>query len=272
VDIAVVIPTYNRYTFLQRALRSVFAQTLLAQEVIVVDDGSTDATQNILEEFPSIKYIYQTNQGVSAARNRGIIESSCEWITFLDSDDCWMPSKLQKHKEYHRFHSEIFMSCTQEQWIRNSTEISVAKRYRKTEQDLYEKSLLHCVIAPSSVCIHHSVFDKVGMFDPSFEVCEDYDLWLRIANYFSIGVIEEKLITKYGGHEDQLSFKHWGMDRFRVRALEKLLEEQSIQYKREDIVKMLLYKYKLLWKGAKKYNKTLSIKKYEDKIAFYENL
>jgi glycosyltransferase involved in cell wall biosynthesis len=266
VDISVVIPTYNRYTLLKRALESVYIQSSLPKEVIVVDDGSDDATHKIQNEFPQIQYIYQENRGVSAARNTGLKNASCEWIAFLDSDDLWHQEKLAKHQAYHTLHPKLLMSYTDESWIRNDQEIKVPKKYQKVEEGIFENSLSHCIIAPSSVCIHQSVFEKVGLFDEDLEVCEDYDLWLRIASEYQIGLIKEKLIQKYAGHPEQLSFKHWGMDRFRVQALEKLLHLHPKHPYREKIISTLVEKYTLLLYGAKKYNKTQSIKIYEEKI------
>lgn len=269
MELSVVIPTYNRYEFLKRALRSIYDQSLLPKEVIVVDDGSEDATRNIQNDFPQIKYIFQTNQGVSSARNRGIASSNFEWIAFLDSDDLWESEKLAKHKAFHTLHPKSLMSYTDELWIRDAKVIKVPKKYQKPAEGLFEKSLSHCIIAPSSACIHRSVFEQVGLFDESLEVCEDYDLWLRIASEYEIGLINEKLIHKYAGHPQQLSFKHWGMDRFRVQALEKLLELHPKHLYKEKILRTLKEKYTLLLYGAKKYNKTKSIRIYEEKLKEY---
>lgn len=266
MEISVVIPTYNRYALLQRALESIYIQSSLPKEVIVVDDGSDDATPNIQNEFPQIHYIYQENAGVSAARNKGIASSNCEWIAFLDSDDLWEREKLAKHKAFHALHPKTLMSYTDELWIRDGKMVKVPKKYQKPEEGLFERSLSHCIIAPSSVCIHRSVFEQVGLFDEGLEVCEDYDLWLRIASEYEIGLINEKLIHKYAGHSEQLSFKYWGMDRFRIRSLEKLLSLHPKHPHKEKIIQTLKEKYTLLLLGAIKYNKTQSIKIYEQKI------
>ena len=269
MEIAVVIPTYNRFAFLAQALRSVYAQSYLPKEVIVVDDGSEDNTAEITKEFPQIKYIFQKNRGVSAARNLGVQSASCEWIAFLDSDDRWESQKLAMHRSYHEKYPEIKMSYTDERWIRNDQEIHVPKKYQKVQEDLFEKSLKHCIIAPSSSLLHRSLFEDVGFFDEDLEVCEDYDLWLRIASKYEIGLIGEKLIQKYAGHPEQLSLKHWGMDRFRVLALEKLLMLHPEHTKKEEIVFVLQKKYQLLLQGAIKYNKTQSKKIYEEKLQKY---
>jgi len=266
MNISVVIPTYNRYDFLKSALASVYAQTYLPKEVIVIDDGSTDNTSQIQKDFPQIQYFHQENAGVSSARNLGIKKSSCEWIAFLDSDDTWHENKLQEQVFFHQENPNILMSYTDEKWIRDAQEVKVPKKFKKHGGHIFHECLSHCIIAPSASLLHRSLFGEVGFFDESLEVCEDYDLWLRIAQKYEIGLIDKKLITKYAGHEDQLSFKHWGMDRFRVKALEKIIDTD----KKETVRKVLLQKYKLLLKGAIKYDKMSNIKEYEGKIELYE--
>ncbi|MDA3909543.1 MAG: glycosyltransferase family A protein [Sulfurimonas sp.] len=223
MEISVVIPTYNRYEVLKRALASVYAQTHKPKEVIIIDDGSTDETSQILKLFPEAKYYYQKNSGVSSARNLGIKKASYEWIAFLDSDDEWHPQKLQEHLELHLDSPELQISYTDEKWMRDAKEVNMPKKYRKFGGDIFKECLSHCIIAPSATIIHKDLFERVGLFDENLEVCEDYDLWLRIAIENKIELIDKKLITKYGGDKDQLSMKFWGMDRFRVKALEKLL-------------------------------------------------
>ena len=263
IDITVVIPTYNRYEFLKRSLTSVYAQTYLPSEVIVVDDGSTDDTSQIIEDFPNIKYIYQKNSGVSSARNCGIKKSSNEWIAFLDSDDEWHENKLQNQVEYHKNNPEIKMSYTDELWIRDAKEVKIPKKFKKYGGNIFEKCLSHCIIAPSATLLHKNLIDETGLFDESLEVCEDYDLWLRVASRNEIGLVDEKLIIKYAGHDDQLSFKHWGMDRFRVISLENIFKNNI----KESLVKdELIRKYTLLLKGAIKYAKIQDIKIYEKRL------
>jgi glycosyltransferase involved in cell wall biosynthesis len=243
-------------------LRSVYAQTILPDEVIVVDDGSSDATKDILHDFPEIIYIYQKNQGVSSARNRGIEKASYEWIAFLDSDDVWHKEKLEKQKKFHLQNLTCKVSYTDEIWIRNAQEVKIPKKFHKIGKNTFLENSEYCNIAPSSVMIHKSIFDEIGLFDVSFEVCEDYDLWLRIASKHHIELLNEKLLYKYAGEDEQLSFRHWGMDRWRVKALEKYSGDTYIQ----EVRNILLKKYTLLLKGALKYDKIAFINKYEQKI------
>ena len=266
-DISVIIPTYNRYEFLQRALKSVYSQTHMPTEVIIIDDGSNDETSKIQKLFPHAKYIYQKNGGVSSARNLGIKNATSSWITFLDSDDIWDKDKLQKQVDFHKNNPNIFMSYTGERWIRDNQEMKIPKKFKKYGGDVFERCLSHCIIAPSSAMINKKLLEKIGLFDEGLEVCEDYDLWLRIACENEIGLVDEKLIIKYAGHEDQLSFKHWGMDRFRVKSLEKLLIKNSnIMKLKSYIQNELTQKYNLLLKGAIKHDKIHEMKIYEKRL------
>ncbi len=269
MDISVVIPTYNRYEVLKRAIKSVLSQSYQAKEIIIIDDGSNDETSKIIELFPKIKYFYQNNAGVSSARNLGIKKANYEWIAFLDSDDEWHEDKLQEHLKLHLQQPNLQISYTDERWIRDAKEVKVPKKYAKVAGNIFEDCLSHCIIAPSATLTHRSLLDKVGLFDESLEVCEDYDLWLRVVIDNEIGLIDKKLITKYGGDKDQLSMKFWGMDRFRVRALEKLLKLHS--HESRTIKDMLIQKYTLLLKGAKKHDKIHDIYIYEKKLEELKN-
>ena len=222
MEITVVIPTYNRYTLLKRAITSLYSQTCQPKEIIVVDDGSTDDTSQIQNDFPDIIYIYQKNRGVSAARNVGIQKASCEWIAFLDSDDEFHPKKLQKQVEFHKKNPDILMSYTAERWIRDAKEVKIPKKYRKIGKDIFSENVECCNIAPSSVMLHKKVFQSIGMFDETLWACEDYELWLRILMHFKAGLINEKLIIKHAGHVNQLGFSK-GLETLRIKALEKLI-------------------------------------------------
>lgn len=200
---------------------------------------------------------------MSSARNLGINNSSNEWMAFLDSDDEWHIEKLAKQALFHNKNRSILMSYTDELWIRDAKEVKIPKKFKKYGGEIFEQCLSHCIIAPSSALIHESILEH---FDESLEVCEDYDLWLRIASRHKIGLVDEKLITKYAGHENQLSFKFWGMDRFRIIALEKLLDSYAIASANSLIINELIKKYALLLKGAIKYDKIQEIKSYKKRL------
>ena len=230
---------------------------------MVVDDGSSDATSEVAKMYDEVTLLRQKNMGVSVARNNGAMMASGEYIAFLDSDDTFSEDKLKKQVAFHKNNPNLHVSYTDERWIKAGKEIKLPAKYAKSEADLYNRSLSHCIIAPSSVMIKKSLFDTMGGFDESLEVCEDYELWLRILKEHNFGLIDEKLITKYDGEANQLSHKHWGMDRFRVKALEKL----HVNYHYDDaIVSMLIEKYTLLHKGAIKHERYEEAMYYSEKI------
>jgi len=263
MDITVIIPAYNRVATLSRAIDSVLAQRYGASEVIVVDDGSSDATSEVAKMYPEVTLLRQKNMGVSAARNNGVMMASSEWIAFLDSDDIWHPHKLEKQVAFHRQHPHLNISYTDEQWVRNGTPVNLPQKFTKSHENLYERSLEQCIIAPSSVIMRKDLFDAAGGFDESLEVCEDYDLWLRLLCEHEFGLINEKLITKYGGHDDQLSTKFWGMDRFRVRSLENL----HVNYPHDArIQQTLLSKYERLLHGARKHGRLEAAYHYQNRL------
>ncbi len=233
---SLIIPTYNRADFLKEALESVFNQKHLPDEIIVVDDGSTDHTPEIIKLFPEIIAIQQKNQGVSSARNTGLKIATGEWICFLDSDDLWKPEKLYIQLQVARKYPEIFIFHTEEVWMRNEKQVNQGKRHQKSGGWIFERCLKLCLISPSSVMIRKSVFETVGHFDETLPACEDYDLWLRSTLHYPVHFIPEPLIIKRGGHSDQLSKKFFGMDKFRVQALEKILLDSKLTHYQKTVV------------------------------------
>lgn len=260
--ISVVIPVYNRSDMILRALDSVHAQTYRNYELIVVNDGSTDATERVLRELASdIILINTENRGVSAARNIGIENAKGEWIAFLDSDDLWMEDKLQKQIYYIEENPKIRIFQSDEVWIRNSKRHNPKKKHQKIGGDIFIPSLSLCLVSPSAVIIHKDIFSDYGLFDENMPVCEDYDLWLRIAYFEQIGLLDEKLVVKYGGHEDQLSASKWGMDRYRIYSMLKIYNKQihdniSTDGKLNALKLMILEKADILLKGAEKRKNT----------------
>jgi len=224
-EVSVIIPTYNRSGSVVRAVQSVLDQSFKDLEIIVVDDGSTDDTEGRLVPCgASIKYMRQpTNRGVSAARNKGIENSSGTWIAFLDSDDYWLKEKLHVQMEFLSQAPDAVACQTEEIWIRRGRRVNPKKIHKKASGEIFQRSLRLCLVSPSSVILKRSVFDEVGLFDETLEAAEDYDLWLRISCRYPVYLIDREFVVKEGGHKDQLSRKHTGMDRFRVRALAKLI-------------------------------------------------
>ncbi len=224
---SVIIPVYNRPALLRRAIESVLAQTFRDYELIVVDDGSTDQTHSVARSYPGVRCVRQQNRGVSAARNRGVAESSAPYLAFLDSDDAWLPGKLEAQYDFIVREPSVRVHQTEEIWVRRGRRVNPGERHRKPEGDIFVPSLALCLVSPSAVVIERSLFERMGGFDERLAACEDYDLWLRIALDHRVGLLRRALVVKYGGHGDQLSARHWGMDRFRVYAIMKLLRERA---------------------------------------------
>ena len=264
-SVSVIIPTFNRVEYLPDALDSVYSQIHPVTEVIVVDDGSTDHTvEKLSPAYPSAQFLRQENQGVSSARNLGIAKASHPWIALLDSDDRWTPQKLEQQITHLSQNPSLRAVHTGEKWIRDGKEINIPASLDKSKDGLWERSLEKCIICPSSVLLHQSVFEKTGTFDPSLAICEDYDFWLRLLLTHEIGLIEEPLVHKYGGHPDQLSMSTWGLDRFRVQSLKKISGFENINPRhRAQIYETIIRKTDLLIQGFKKHDKYEEAQRYQ---------
>jgi len=267
VNISVIIPTHNRAHTIGRAIESVLRQTLPPAEIIVIDDGSTDGTAELVQRnFPKCRYLQQPNQGVSSARNSGITAANREWLAFLDSDDEWMPDKLATQATALKCNPGVQLCHTEEVWIRNGKRVNQMKKHAKKGGWIFQHCLPLCAISPSSVIIHRSLFEAVGLFDETLPACEDYDLWLRICAFYPTLFVETAQIIKYGGHEDQLSRKHWGMDRFRIQALEKILAHPQLSPTDwQAATEMLIKKAGILAQGAIKRGKEQQAQTYLEK-------
>ena len=273
LKVSVVIPVYNRPDLLQRAISSVSRQSFAPFEILVVDDGSTPNVGS-LKDFNSIDvriFRNEQNLGVSAARNLGIHEASGDWIALLDSDDEWMEEKLQKQIQHIEQHEGLHAVHTGEKWIRNGNEVIPPAYLMKSPENLWERSLQHCLICPSSVLLHRSIFQSIGFFNENLVVCEDYEFWLRLLLHKEIGLVEEKLVIKHGGHSDQLSTTTWGMDRFRVQALINLIESSTLNEKQyASAISVLVHKCMIVAKGSKKREKFDEATKFLEIARTYE--
>jgi glycosyltransferase involved in cell wall biosynthesis len=260
MKISLIIPTYNRASLIENTLLSALNQTTKIDEIIIIDDGSTDNTQELLKKY-DIKYTYQENQGVSSARNKGINEAKNEWICFLDSDDIWESNKIEKQIAFHKANPHILFSHTDELWRFNDKIIKQKKHQLKPSGYCFKQNIPNTLIGASTVMCHSSVFDDVGLFDEELKACEDYDLWLRILDRYELGLIDEKLITKIAGHSGQLSFETPLMDSYRIKAL---LKHLNSNYK-EEIKQEIIKRCDILITGAMKHQN-------KDVEQYYNNL
>ncbi len=247
---SVIIPTCNRIEVLPRAVKSVLEQKFRDFELIIVDDSSTDTTKEWLNQVsdPRVKTIFLAqNSGVSHARNKGIQNSSAPYIAFLDSDDAWLDTKLQKQRDILLQHNAL-VCHTEEIWIRNGVRVNQCNHHKKQGGCIFSQSLKLCAMSPSSIVIHRSVLDSVGLFDESLPACEDYDLWLRITARYEVSFIAEPQILKYGGHSDQLSRTVEALDRYRIKSLVNLYQNfrlsntQNSEVREEVLRRIKIYK------------------------------
>lgn len=254
LPISAIIPTYNRASLCLRALRSVYSQTQLPAEVIVVDDGSDEdlaEVKDLLAQKSGI-YLRQENAGVAAARNNGASESTQEWLCFLDSDDYWLPEKLEVQFHLHQADPELRISQTPEIWMRNGNRVNQKAHQAPAEGACFERCLDICCISASAVMVKRDAFLAHGGFDTNFPVCEDYDFWIRISRTEKIGLTKEPLVVKHRDGTDQLSASVDAIDTWRIAALRKLLSEDCSAIERELILKAITRKLTILETGARK--------------------
>lgn len=258
VSISAVITTHNRPQLVFRALSSVLAQRRAADEILLVDDGSDDnGAWWRAASFPEVRYHWQERRGISGARNLGIRRARSEWIAFLDDDDEWRPNKLAEQERHLRAHPQARVLHCDETWLRNGVPVTQKKRHHKPSGWIFRHCLPRCCISPSAVLIHRQVFADAGRFDDTLPVCEDYDMWLRLAARYPVHCVRQPLLIKHGGHAGQLSRTHWGMDRFRILALEKCLASGALDAAdRAAAWGTLARKIDIYLKGARKHGQT----------------
>lgn len=238
--VSVILPTYNRAWILEDAVKSVLAQDFVNIELIIIDDGSEDETADILDFYKnSATVIRQENKGVSAARNTGIKSCSGSLIAFLDSDDAWDKKKISCQVSFFNQNTDAMICQTQEIWIRNGQRVNPKKKHKKLSGMIFEPSLQLCLVSPSAVMMRRELLDRKGLFNESFTVCEDYDLWLRISATEPVYLIDKPLTIKRGGHEDQLSRFH-SRDKFRIRSLLSLIQSNQLKKNQLNSAKQVL--------------------------------
>lgn len=268
--VAVIIPVYNRYHRLKRAIQSVLAQTYQNYTLIIVDDGSTidlGEIENWLKskQQTSTWITLPKNSGVAAARNAGLNSKDAqdaEWISFLDSDDIWSPKKLEQQLQWHSIpeHTHIRISQVEEGWFKNGQAINKPKHLQQIGGNIFTESVNRCVIGASCVMIHYSLWQDIGgYFNPNYRACEDYELWLRITHRETVGLVPGPLVEKHAGYEDQLSFSIPALDRYRLIALAELLLNKThtlTEEQQQIVAKGIAKRIDILAKGAQKRDNT----------------
>lgn len=260
LPITVIVPVWNRAHLLERALQSVFRQSMPCSEVIVVDDGSTDDTPAILSQlqraYPVLRVLRQQNSGPAAARNLAIMAATYEYLAFLDSDDHWRKKKLEKQFAA-LAGSGFLVSHTYEKWLRCGKHLNQKKIHIPRHGDIFDHCLRLCAVGMSTVMAHREFFSRVGLFDEKLRCCEDYDLWLRASAAHPFLLVEDALTVKEGGRADQLSQIHrMGMDELRIGSLRNLLAGGQLTVRQEGMAKAeLIRKLEIFGAGCLKHGR-----------------
>jgi len=224
--ISAIIPTYNYGRFLREAIDSVLAQTYPVLELIVVDDGSTDDTPQILASYGDrIRAIYQTNGGVGAARNRGIAEARGEYVAFLDSDDIWLPAKLEKEIALFDADPDLGLVHCGAETFDNSGKIlfvSLSGCEGWVGPDLLRLERTVIAAPGSGTTVPKRVAEEIGGFDPRLQPSEDWDFCYRIAERYRVGFVPEVLV-RYRMHGNGIHLNIPRMENGMLMALEKAL-------------------------------------------------
>ncbi len=264
LPISVIIPTYNREEMVGRAIESVLRQSAPCQEIIVVDDGSTDGTAQMIEALtaeragrkPHLRLIRQENRGTAAAKNRGILAAKADYLAFLDSDDHWKKRKMET--QFAALSASPYsISHSKEIWFRRGKHLNQKKIHIPQGGDIFEHCLRLCAVGMSTVMAKRDFFDKIGLFNEKFHCCEDYDLWLRASAVLPFLLIDAPLTIKEGGREDQLSVRYRvGMDKLRIESICSLLDSCIVAGERLALaLKELERKITIFAAGCLKHNK-----------------
>ncbi len=269
--ISVIIPSFNRGYILTEAIDSVLAQTYQNFEIIVVDDGSTDNTREILTPYKDrIRYFYQENQGVAAARNKGIEEAKGEFIAFLDSDDLWLPEKLEKQKELFDNCPELGLVYTRFWRIYASPKkdkLEPKDKYLKKGY-IYPHVLFTYLIWAGSVMSRKSCFSKVGKFNTALPLVQDRDMWLRIAREFKISFVNDPLVINRI-QKDSVWSDSSRIQRPLPEKIEMIRSAYNRFTRREKILYFLTYRLKLSTEYAKGAKSNLNEAQYKSSKKLY---
>ena len=262
--VSVVVPTYNRAALLREAVASVQRQSYAPLELIVVDDGSTDATAAGLRPLSAVRLVRQDHTGMPGqARNAGARVARGEYLAFLDSDDLWLPHKLAVQVPV-ALAAGAAITHTRERWIRNGRIVSQRRQRHRRRGDLFAESLRKCVIGPSTVLLRREVFEEAGGFRADLEIAEDYELWLRLTARHPVAYVERESVIKRAGHGDQLSERYGHIELFRLRALRDLVEGRCFAPARHAAAAAeLARKARIYAAGCRKRARTAEAEHYE---------
>ena len=225
--VSVIIPTYNRAKYVTHAIDSVLAQTYPNNEIIVVDDGSTDDTKEALAPYMDrIKYIYQENTGGAAARNTGIKAAKGELIAFLDSDDEWLPAKIEKQIDKFRKLPNsvgvVYSGC----YTVSQESKEILCEIPTLKGNVHNYALQRCIISSPTPLIRKLCFKKVGVFDEALPSCQDWDMWIRLSKHYNFDFVPD-ILARFYCHGDQISADLEA----KIEALEILVRKYKAEFR-----------------------------------------
>jgi len=230
LQVSVIIPTYNQADYICDAIKSVLNQTYEDFEIMVIDDGSTDNTKDVLTEYNrKIRYLYQENQGAASARNLGIRESKAEYVAFLDSDDLWFPDKLAIQMDVFNKKPDMGLVCSSCIEFDKDKEANYIIRPRNYRGCSFGDLFIENFIQTSTAVVKREVFEKAGLFDEGLKVAEDYDMWLRIAKFYPIHFMKEPLVKYRVNQRGLLKTQSYRINQEHIYIFKKYLQDNEIQ-------------------------------------------
>ena len=271
--ISVIIPTYNRSAYLAKAIDSVLAQDAADLQLVVVDDGSSDGTAELVRDYgTAVTYCYQANKGPAAARNQGIKLAQGDYIAFLDSDDWWHEDKLSRQVAAMESEPGYLISHTDEVWYRRGKLLNQKKIHARPHGHIFHHCLPLCCVGMSTVVVRRSFFDWVGLFAEEFPCCEDYELWLRASARLPFLKIDHPLTFKQGGRPDQVSQQYRiGMDRFRIMAMLKTMAQEQLSLEQQQLLSLeLCRKGRIFGEGCLKHGRQSQGEQYLDMVHHFD--
>jgi len=256
--VSIIIPSYNHAEYLPKAFNSIKNQTYSNIEIILMDDGSTDHTKEVISQYDDIQYIYQENAGLSAARNNAILHTNGEYILFLDADDWLYPEALNSHISYFLQDPDLyFVSGSHMKVFVEENKFFQNGAYDISENNFVSILQHHYISHPAAVLFHRKTFD-LYRFDDNFKSCQDYDIYLTIARNHKV-LHHSNLVSAYRQHSSNMSSNHANM----LKEILLVLEKHRPFLKSEE-------EYQGYEKGKKKFVDFYTKALYYEKIRRYK--
>ncbi len=223
--VSVVVATHNMGNYLKEAMESVLRQTYPVMEVIVIDDGSTDGTKELIAQFSReqrVKYYYQKRMGQPKAKNQGIRKCSGDYIAFIDADDLWVKEKLERQLPNFDKSEKIGVVYSDVARIDHDGNMIGRPNVKRYSGNITDRLLIHNFVPMSSVVVRKKCFNEIGMFDETFPMGIDYDLWLRMSAKYDFYFVDE-VLCHWRQWNGQLSQNYRGRYENGIRIMKKFL-------------------------------------------------